>query len=518
MAALGAAVGLVRRHRLLERLLAQAGVSLGQSRALHPLLRAFHLDAGVLRRAVDLLELEGAALVDLRRPDAPVSVAARGDQEPFVRRAKAEVPRLLEAGRPTLQLPLFAPAGEAGPGALLLPLGGDGGFHLYLVPRDPSPEAWWEAHREVVDRLAVSLAFTVRAAEAAASGASIPPEQQLVALRSTASRTEAERILLLRLMGRLPGGVLVCDLLGRTLLHNQAVDRLATALRLAPENFLLGLLRTSSGRDEPALWRALRQVIRERTPWTFYAKTEAPEPRHHLFHLCLLDLGAGATGVLPREVLVLAATDVTGLALLAARAKTEEPAAPALDANAFGVLDRMLDILQNLLVNGSAPLMDEQILQMRTELDALKSPLTATKKETAEAVEAVDLIAEIERAVADALPIATEVGIELRVRGDELVPMALARPEALKRALALLLRKGVSSWRRAPTLWFQAYSTGTEVVLRMSTEGTVDGGRRVETGTRVSSDALSKAVREAGGRFGVGEEGDLRLAFPALAA
>jgi hypothetical protein len=519
-AALGAAVGLVRRHHLLERLMAQAGVSLGQSRALHPLLRSFTLDGAVLRRAADLLDLEAAALLDLRRPDPLVSVATRGDQEPFVRRAKSEVPRLLETGRPTRHLPLFAPAGEAGPGALLIPLGDDPGFHLYLLPRAAAPEPWWEANREDIERLAVSLSFTLRAAEAAATGASIPPEEQLDVLRTTASRTEAERILLLRLMGRLPGGVLVCDLVGRTLLHNQTVERLATALRLAPENFLLGLLRTSSGRDEPALWRALRQVIHDKKPWTFYAKTEVPEPRHHLFQLCLLDLGPGATGVLPREVLVLAATDVTGLArMAAARAKAEEPAAapPAFVANACGVMDRMLDVLQNLLVHGSAPLMDEQIRQMRSELDALKTPMTTLTKKDTEAVEAVDLVSEVERAVADALPIATEVGIELRVRGDELVPMALARPLALKRALALLLRKGVSSWRRAPTLWFQAYSTGTEVVLRMATEGTVDAGRRRETATRVSSDALSKAVQEAGGRFGVGEEGDLRLAFPALA-
>ncbi|HEX7900127.1 MAG TPA: hypothetical protein VF950_20330, partial [Planctomycetota bacterium] len=522
VAAFGTAVGLVRRHHLLERLLAQAGVALGQSRVLHPLLRAFHLDAAVLRRAVDLLELEGAALVDLRRPDPLVSVAARGDQEPFVRRAKEELPRLLAAAPPTRHLPAFSAPGQEGPGALLLPLGGDDSLHLYLSAKDVSPEAWWEANREVVDRLAVSLAFTVRAAAASGSGAAIPPEKQLDVFRSTASRTEAERILLLRLMGRLPGGVLVCDLLGRTLLHNQAIDRLAGALRLTPENFLLGLLRTSSGRDEPALWRALRQVIRDRAPWTFYAKTEVPEPRHHLFQLCLLDLGPGASGVLPGEVLVLAATDVTGLArMAAARATAEEPAAapPGFVSNACGVMDRMLDVLQNLLVHGSAPLLDEQILQMRSELDALKTPLTTTtKKETAEAVEAVDLIAEIERAVADALPIATEVGIELRVRGDELVPMALARPEALRRALALLLRKGVSAWRRAPTLWFQAYTTGTEVIVRMSTEGAKDGPRQRDSGTRISSDALSRAVQEAGGRFGIGEEGDCRMAFPALTA
>jgi len=371
--------------------------------------------------------------------------------------------------------------------------------------------AWWEENRELVDRLLAALEFDGGAPRGVADGGAVAPEAQLDVFRAAAARTEAERVLLLRLFGRLPGGVLVCDLLGRPLLHNQAIDRLAGALRLAPENYLLGLLRTSSGRDEPALWRALQQLLRDRVPWTFYAKTEVPEPRHYLYQVNAIDFGAAAGGALPREVLVLAATDVSGLARVAA-SRNDATAAPA--PGLLHALNRMLDLLQHLHAGGAAN--DAELLALREELDAYKGG-TATAKDV-ETTQAVDLIAEIERAVADARPIATEVGIELRVRGDELVPMALARPDALRRALALLLRKGVSAWRRAPTLWFQAYTTGTEVILRMSTEGGASDARRHESATRVSPDALAKAVEEAGGRFGVGEEGDCRLAFPALVA
>lgn len=503
VAALGAAVGLLRRHRGLERGMAQAGVHLGQSRALHPLVRAFTLDGAVLRQTVDLLDLEGAALIDALRPDAPAAAATRGEQDAFVRRVRTEAPALLK--------------GEPGTGALLRPL--DGRFHLYLLPRDGAlPEIWWESHRDVVERLGASLAFSVEAEPGAPEGLQLPPERRLEILRTTGARSEVERILLLRLLGRLPGGVLVSDLLGRTLLQNQVVDRLALPLRLAPETLLPGLLQKASGRDEAAVRRALLQVVRDRTPWSFYARVEIPEPRHYFMQLSPLDLGGGAAGVLPREVLVLAATDVTGLARMAtARAKPEEQAAPALPAEAFATMNRMLDVLQSMLASGTPP-GDEQLREMKEQLDALRTPVTTLTRKDVEAVEAVDLVAEIERAVAEAQPIATEVGISLLVKGDELVPMALARPEALRRAFSMLLRKGVSSWRRAPTLTFQAYSTGTEVIVQMSSEGSADPGTRRVGETRVTTDALSKAVEEAGGRLGHGDKGALRLAFPALVA